>query len=608
MSTLFETFAVRFARCVDLFRDPDAKEAQKTEFRAVLALLKEAPVTLRAAGGGIEVNGVACAGPAIAGLAQRLDLHGVAEIAIAAAPPPAQLFALFRILADQPGLDDVPTRLAAAGAASIRVTNAGEGEPVPPASPSPPGAAPESFRAPEPVIPSAEGAARAAPTLGTKGILRGEAWRDIASVPLTGVPLVMHDPPPPPAADALPGVAPSAPPAPPAPPAPENAGRPPAPSAPSQAPGPPTPPAPPAPSTGPGLSPAAGAAVPVAGPRPGPEGLPAAPLPPDAAAALAALERMPGGPGVPDQLAALVEAAGAALQQGRAERLLAIVTGLARIEQRLPETSGMRRQYAIALRRIGSRRALEALAQLVAVPGHRAGAVAALRRYGPDAVEVLLAQLVAAPTMAERRAVFDALRQMQEGTEQLVHMLDHPQWFVVRNVAELVGELEMEQAVPALARRLEHPDERVRKAVALALAKIGTRSAVEPLRRALRDRSPEVRVHVALGIGGQRAAALAMPVVAALDEEKDEAVQRELILALGRIGSPDAVQALIRFAQPSGRLFGRRPTAVRVAAVEALRLAATAPALGTLEGLCDDSDRHVRAAARAAVAELGRKR
>jgi HEAT repeat protein len=354
----------------------------------------------------------------------------------------------------------------------------------------------------------------------------------------------------------------------------------------------------------------AGAGAPGAGPGPGPgpELALAAPLPPDAAAALAALERMPGGSGVPDQLAVLVHTAEAALQQSRAERLLAIVTGLVRIEQRLPESSGMRRQYAIALRRIGSRRALEALGQLVAVPGHRAGAVAALRRYGPDAVEVLLAQLVAAPAMAERRAVFDALRQMQEGTDQLVHMLDHHEWFVVRNVAELVGELEMEQAVPALARRLEHPDERVRKAVALALAKIGTRSAVEPLRRALRDRSPDVRVHVALGIGGRRAAALAMPLVAALDEEKDEAVQRELILALGRIGSPEAVQALIRFAQPSGRLFGRRPTAVRVAAVEALRLAATAPALGTLEGLCDDSDRQVRAAARAAVAELGRKR
>jgi HEAT repeat protein len=600
MATLFETFAMRFARCVDLFRDPNAKEAQKAEFRAVLGLLADAPVTLRAAGGGggggIEVNGVACAGPAIAALAQRLDLHGVAEIAIPAAPPPAELFALFRILADQPSLDDVPARLAAAGAGRIRVTNAGEGQtaaPVPPPPPGAqaPGAAPESFRPAEPVIPSPEGAARAAPTLGTTGILRGEAWRDIPSVPLTGVPLVMHDPPPPPAADALPGAA-----APP-PAAPDQGAR----SAGAPPPG--------------SSSPVAGAEAPGAGPQPGPrpghhpgpELAAAAPLPPEAAAALAALERMPGGPGVPDQLAVLVHAAEAALQQSRAERLLAIVTGLVRIEQRLPEASGMRRQYAIALRRIGSRRALEALGQLVAVPGHRAAAVAALRRYGSDAVEVLLAQLVAAPAMAERRAVFDALRQMQEGTDQLVHMLDHHEWFVVRNVAELVGELEVEQAVPALARRLEHPDERVRKAVALALAKIGTRSAVEPLRRALRDRSPDVRVHVALGIGGRRAAALAMPLVAALDEEKDEAVQRELILALGRIGSPDAVQALIRFAQPSGRLFGRRPTAVRVAAVEALRLAATAPALGTLEGLCGDSDRQVRAAARAAVAELGRK-
>src|SRR6266571_4626538 len=90
--------------------------------------------------------------------------------------------------------------------------------------------------------------------------------------------------------------------------------------------------------------------------------------------------------------------------------------------------------------------------------------------------------------------VFDALTQMTQGTEQLVHMLDHPEWFVVRNVAELVGELGMEEAVPALSRQLGHADDRVRKAAALALAKIGTRSAAEPLRRALRDRSPEVRI------------------------------------------------------------------------------------------------------------------
>src|SRR2546430_15811866 len=62
-----------------------------------------------------------------------------------------------------------------------------------------------------------------------------------------------------------------------------------------------------------------------------------------------------------------------------------------------------------------------------------------------------------------------------------------------------------------------------------------------------------------------------MPLVVAMDEETDDAVQRELMLALGRIGSPDAVQALIKFAQPTGRIFGRKPAALRVAAGEALR-------------------------------------
>src|SRR6266705_3038623 len=228
-----------------------------------------------------------------------------------------------------------------------------------------------------------------------------------------------------------------------------------------------------------------------------------------------------------------------------------------------------------------------------------------MRCWRCNAAALLVDRLVAAPTAGERRGVFDALRQMTEGTEQLVHMLEHREWFVVRNVAELIGELGMDEAVPALARRLEHDDERVR--VALALAKIGTRSAAEPLRRALRDKSADVRIQVALGIGGRKSFALAMPLVVALEEEGDETVERELILALGRIGSPDAVQALIKFAQPAGRMFGRKPSALRLAAIEALRLAGTAPAVGTLEGLADDADRQVRSAARLALTELKRK-
>jgi len=329
-------------------------------------------------------------------------------------------------------------------------------------------------------------------------------------------------------------------------------------------------------------------------------------LPAGAADVLAELERNPTAPNVGDLLAALVRNAETAVKHSRFEQVMGVIVGIIHVEQRVPETSGMRRQYGIAVRRIYTKPVLQALAQLLATPKHRADAVTALQRGGAAAVEVLMDLLVAAPTVSERRAVFDALKQMTEGTEQLIHMLDHREWFVVRNVAELLGELGMDEAVPALARRLDHADERVRKAVALALAKIGTRSAAEPLRRALRDRSLEVRMQVALGIGGRKSSALAMPLVVAMEEEKDEAVVRELILALGRIGSPDAVQALIKWSQPAGRIFGRKPLALRLAAVDALRLAATPAALGTLEGLADDGDRQIREAAKNAVAELRR--
>src|SRR6266852_4470128 len=601
MPTL-DNLATRFAHCVSLFRDPTAKAEQKKEFRALLGLLQETAVTLRLApgGSGIEVNGVPCEGEGVAVLVERLDLHGIGEIALPANPPPAQLFELLQALADQPGAHDVTSRLAAAGADRIRI--APVGQPPSAAAPRGPVAPSEDFGARDPVLPNPDTPVdRKSGALGTAGILRGESMRDIKSVPLEGVPLVTHDPPNPKAADALPGVVDRA--------APRkesgtdllslSSERHRAPEPPPAAPAPP-----PAAPNPPAAAKREAARAPASRATPGAT----VPLPPGAADVLAELERNSSAPNVGDLLAALIDNAAAAAKLGRFEQVLGVIVGVIRVEEKVPEASGVRRQYGIAMRRFYTKPVLEGLSRLLAAPKHRAAAVTALQRGGAAGVEVLMDVLAAAPTVCERRAVFDALKHMTEGTDQLVHMLDHSEWFVVRNVAELIGELGMEDAVPALGKRLDHADERVRKAVGLALAKIGTRGAAEPLRRALRDRSQEVRMQVAVGIGGRKSSALAMPLVVAMEEEKDEAVVRELILALGRIGSPDAVQALIKWAQPTGRFFGRKPSELRVAAVEALRLAATPAALGTLEGLSDDGDRAVRDAATRAVTELKRKK
>src|SRR6267378_2609870 len=491
-----QTFATSFARTLDLFRDPAAKEDQKTQFRALVDQLKFGGATLKIDGGRVTVNGTPLDGAAYRALAQRLEFHAVGEIQIPAAPPPAEVFELLRALADQPGEDDIPTRLRATGAQRISVVSVPHQVPVPPDPPPAPAA-------PSPSAPPAE----------VPEMLREEST--------------------------------------------------------------------------PAFEPATAATR-------------------SSADILAELQRKPMGPQVGDLLAVLSRQLETAMRANRLEQALAIVAGIVRAEQSIGDEA-RRRQYSIALKRIYTKPLLEGIAHLVPMPTQRDAALLALQRAGEGGVEVLLDLLVAAPTIDERRGIFAALTGMTEGTDQLVHMLGHHQWFVVRNVAELVGELGLEEAVPALARQLDHEDERVRKPVALALPKIGSTSAAGRLGRARRDKSPEVRIQAALGVGGRKASALAMPLVVAMGEEEDEAVEQELMLALGRIGSPDAVQALIKFAQPGGKLFGRKPTALRVTAVEALRLAATPAAVGTLEGLGADGDKQVRAAAQDALKDLKRK-
>ncbi len=494
--------AALFARTLDLFRDPGAKEEQKARFRTLAAMLKAEGVTITAQDERLLVNGAAVdAGT----LLQRLEFHSVKEIAVPADPPVGEMFELLRALADQPGDEDIASRLRASGATriSVRMQTFVFGTPIAPVS-TPPTPAP---------APRAE--PRASGTEDIPEIVREATVESVGFSPATAATSTTAD-------------------------------------------------------------------------------------------LIAQLQDKPEGQHVGEVLAILGRQLETAMKTQRTTQALTILAGIIRAEQQVSDAT-RRRQYSIALKRMYNKALLEAIAEAAGHPVDREDALLVLRRAGEDGVEVLLDLLVAAPTIEERRGIFMALTGIKEGTDQLVHMLGHHQWFVVRNVAELAGELALDEAVPALAQQLAHEDERVRKAVAMALAKIGSSSAAEPLRRALRDKSPEVRMHAALGVGGRKSNALAMPLVAALEEEEDEGVERELILALGRIGSTAAVQALIKFAQPGGRLFGRKPATLRATAVEALRLAATPAAIGTLEGLTEDGDRQVRDAAQSALADLKRK-
>lgn len=261
------------------------------------------------------------------------------------------------------------------------------------------------------------------------------------------------------------------------------------------------------------------------------------------------------------------------------------------------------RGYGIALRRLLPRSSLERIGWLTAHGNMKTEATAVMRRMGADGTEVLLNLLVNSEEMLERRAYFSALKEMSEGGPLLVHMLSHDQWFVVRNVAELCGELREEKAVPSLTRLMAHHDERVRRAVAGALAKIGGSQAVEPLRRAFSDPAASVRLQAAQDLDGRKNRTVAMTLALAADAESKGDVQREMYLALGRIGSNDALQALAKGAQPGGKFFKRKPVATRLAAINGLH-AAGPPGAGPLKELVDDEEAEVRDAVQRALSTL----
>jgi HEAT repeat protein len=310
----------------------------------------------------------------------------------------------------------------------------------------------------------------------------------------------------------------------------------------------------------------------------------------------------PGSPLVSDWLNEVVAGCDRLVREEKWDELVQVGLSLIECEHAVAGEPASR-AYPIALRRILSRNVLGHIGRLIVTGSDRPATLRVLQRMGADATEVLLTLLAAGESIEERRSYYNALREMAGGAALFAGMLMHDEWYVVRNVADLCGDLRLEEAVPQLSRRLAHPDERVRRSVAAALAKIGTASTVEPLRQALRDPARSVRLQAARGLDGWRSRALAMTLAVLLDEEPDPEISREMMLALGRIGTPEALQALSRAAEPGGRLFSRKPQGNRLAAVDGLRTAGPAAA-PILQSLLHDDDTEVRSAAAKALAHV----
>ena len=306
-----------------------------------------------------------------------------------------------------------------------------------------------------------------------------------------------------------------------------------------------------------------------------------------------------------DDLVALAEHS---VRVGRGAVAGEVAHGVVQREARAGDADAdTRRAFVLALRRLAKPALLRAVATLVPrKPERRRDLHAVLVRMGEDGADAVIEQVTQAQTAEDRKTLFEALAELPAGVSSLVRMLGDSRWFVARNAADLLGELGAASAEGSLIALLRHPDDRVRRAATNALLKLGTPDAMKGIYDAVSDSSPDVRMHAAAALAGRKDARTTATLIRAIEEEDDGDVQLAMIAALGRVATQDAVQKLVKLAEPEQRLFRKKAVNLRVAAVQALGEARTPAALTALRDLVGDKDRDVRDTATRALAHATR--
>jgi HEAT repeat protein len=294
-------------------------------------------------------------------------------------------------------------------------------------------------------------------------------------------------------------------------------------------------------------------------------------------------------------LTALPPHIAASLEQGRTEQAVAAVHGIARREART-EDGQAKKMIGQALRRMLTPTLTTAVMKQLPGAGDRLADFVVLLSHGGDlAVETLADRLAESEQAKERRAIFSVLVQLKSGVPLFIHMLGDRRWFVVRNAADLLAQMNAPEAEEPLIRALGNADVRARRSVVAALARYQSPKAQGSLRRALLDPAPEVRLAAAGGIGRSKSPEMTTALIEALGREEDADVRRALLGALGRQANEEAVRKLVEAAGPQS-LFRRKSSEFRVAAVRGLREAGTPAALQALKSFADDKDETVREA------------
>ena len=184
-----------------------------------------------------------------------------------------------------------------------------------------------------------------------------------------------------------------------------------------------------------------------------------------------------------------------------------------------------------------------------------------------------------------------------EDTGPLSGLLSHPDETVRAVAARALARLGTPEAADRLAKTLDDPSELTRLRMAENLERIGP-IAVGPLVRTLDDGEPWARVLAARVLGNLRASEARPALSRAMLKGGATDLRAQATLALGRVGNPDDLPALLEAC-------GDEAWPVRAQGANALEIVGDVAAIPTLQELTVDREWWVRLNASRALANMG---
>ena len=176
-----------------------------------------------------------------------------------------------------------------------------------------------------------------------------------------------------------------------------------------------------------------------------------------------------------------------------------------------------------------------------------------------------------------------------------------PDGLLARADLQALVDAQVRRSAGPLVEALNAADPATRARAALALGSVESGVAADALTRALQDPEPAVRADAAFALG-QTADSTAAPFLfLALRQEGTAAVQREIVDAIGKIGSETDGDALLRIALPAAREADRALALARLA----MRGRLSPAAFGALAGRLRSADAALRERAAYAFSRAG---